>query len=366
MKTKQTITKIIGVSILFLLLISTTTALPQPNTIQQETPSSTPQTLDDYTHTVIVEACTASWCPPCATAADVMHNIFYSGNYDFYYVALVYDKNSYATPRLNELGVSSIPDYVFDGGYTRHVGSGGIPAEYTNRLNQCGARNVKDIDLNLDIAWLGNNKIDINLDITNHETTTYNGHLHVYVTEIESRWNTYSGKPYHFAMIGNYAFNIDTTINADDTTTHETTWDGASYGLTDLQEDNIMVIAMLFDKNNNYYSDEATAASFVELWPADLQLNLTTNFGSVIGTLKNIGSTYLTNIDWSLSVQGGILGLINTYTNGTIDALPAQAEFEFENEKTIFGLGPATITVTAAVGTRTTPAFVLGPFIFLR
>ena len=213
----------------------------------------------DYTHTVLVEGCTASWCSPCASAAVHIKNIYESGNYDFYYVALVLDKNSYANARCSELDVYYIPDYVFDGGFTRHVGSGSLPSAYTTRLDQCGARSVADIDLDLEVIWNEDAEMDIDLDITNNEASTYNCHLHVYVTEIESRWNTYTGQPYHFAMIGNYAFNTNVNIPAGDTSHRSTTWDGNDHGFGDITEDNIMVIATVFDSSSDYV-DETTAA----------------------------------------------------------------------------------------------------------
>ncbi len=45
-------------------------------------------------------------------------------------------------------------------------------------------------------------KFIVNVDVTNNGASTYNGHLHVYVTEITSRWDDEDGNPYHFAMIG--------------------------------------------------------------------------------------------------------------------------------------------------------------------
>jgi len=313
MKINKSISKLIWASVIFIMFFSAFVgATSSMETAIESTfvRNNSPEKLDGYTHTVMVEACTATTCPPCATAAAVMHDIYYSGEYDFYYVALVANKNNYANQRCAELDVYYIPDYVFDGGYTRHVGSGGIPNAYTSRLDQCGARDVADIDMELDITWNGDAEMDIGLSVTNNEASTYNGHIHVYVTEIESRWNTHSGQPYHFAMIGNYAFNENVDVAAGDISEHSTTWDGSQYGVGDLERDNVMVIATIFNRNNNYYSDETTAASFSDA-PPELEIEVSSTIGGISSDITNAGEFDLTDVEWSISVTGGILHRIN-------------------------------------------------------
>ena len=368
MKIDKKINKLLVASVLFIMLFTAFVgATSSIETATEETfvRNNSPEKLDGYTHTVMVEACTASWCAPCATAASVMHDIFYSGDYDFYYVALVSDKSTYADGRCSELGVTYIPDYVFDGGYTRHVGSGGIPNAYTSRLDNCGARDVSDIDLDLEITWNGDASIDVNLDITNNEASTYNGHIHVYVTEIVSRWNTYNGQPYHCAMIGNYAFNENVDITAGDTSQHSATWDGSQYGFSDLEEDNVLVVATIYDRNNNNYVDETIAESFTELWPDDLELEITGGVGTVSATLKNNGTSTESDINWNIQVEGGILGRIDVYTEGIVESLPAGEETVLQTDESIFGLGRITVSVNVNVGTKTKQGFVIGPFILL-
>lgn len=368
MKIEYKTKKMIGFSLLFIMIFSSfmgATSSTNTNITNKYLKMNSAEKLEDYTHTVMVEACTASWCPPCATAAAVMHDVFYSGDYDFYYVALVADKNGYANGRCAELGVSSIPDYVFDGGYTRHVGSSGIPYAYQYRLDLCGDRDVKDIDLDLNIVWNGDASIDVDLDVINNEASTYNGHVHVFVTEIISRWNTNNGKPYHFAMIGNYAFNENVEVNSGETSQLSTTWDGAQYGFSDLEEDNVFVIATIYDRNNNNCVDETTAESFVELWPENFELEINSGIGSISATLLNNGSTVENDIDWNIQVTGGILKLIDVYSEGTIDSLLAGEETIINTDQSIFGLGKITISVNVNVGTRTRQGFVFGPIIII-
>lgn len=369
MMMKKRISRVIGASIILTLVFSAFSGISMSTNAETEALTnrqiSPPGTIDEYTHTVLAEACTASWCSPCAVAARIMNDIFYSGMYDFYYVALVSDKNSYASQRCQELGVTSIPDYVFDGGYTRHVGSGGLPYAYTSRLDQSGAREVSDIDLELDTTWMGDAKIDINLNITNNEGSEYNAHLHVYVTEIVSRWNTNAGEPYHFAMVGNYAFNENVDIPAGETSEHSTTWDGSQYGVGDLAEDNVMVIATVYNTNNNNYVDETAAASFVELWPPDLELDISGKLGGIKANLKNNGTEDIGEVSWGIEVSGGILGLINVSTEGMIDILEAGDEIILQTDRFIFGLGRVSITVNLNMWRKTAQGLVIGPFVLI-
>lgn len=367
MKIDKKINKLLVVSVLFIMLFTVLVGATSSTQIAAEETfvrNNSPEKLDGYTHTVMVEACTASWCSPCATAAAVLHDIFYSGDYDFYYVALVSDKNSYASARCGELGVSSIPDYVFDGGYTRWVGGGGIPGAYTGRLDQCGARDVEDIDMELEITWNGDAEMDIDLSVTNNEASTYNGHIHVYVTEIESRWNTYNGQPYHFAMVGNYAFNQNVDIPAGDASEHSTTWNGSQYGVGNLERDNVMIIATIFNRNNNYYSDETTAASFSGE-PPELEIEVSSTIGKISADITNAGEFDLSDVEWSISVTGGILHRINVSSEGIIENLAAGETEIVQTNETIFGLGKIDISATADLGIETRQGFVLGPFILL-
>jgi len=239
------ITKIILVSLVIISLASTQITLSSSIEASNEK-------ISEYTHSVLLEACTGSTCPPCAIASEVIHDVYSSGSYDFYYVSLVWNENSYAEQRLREYRVTGIPDYVFDGGYDRYVGASGIPSNYISRLNSCGSRSVADINLDMDVIWQENSKIEVNIDIKNNKDFTYKGELRVYVTEIESRWNTYSGKPYHFAMIGNYAIYKNLNIPAKDDVQYSNNWDGKTYGLSNLASDNIMVIAAVYRSTTNH------------------------------------------------------------------------------------------------------------------
>jgi len=89
-------------------------------------------------------------------------------------------------------------------------------------------------------------------------------------------------------------------------------------------------------------------------------------FEKISAILNNIVVEESTNVDWRISVKGGILGFINVETTGNIILTPASSNGSetIQTDKTIFGLGKVDITLNATyahswVGT----AFVLGPFV---
>jgi len=358
--------KIIPISMIMILVLSGFGIVAAQNSDIKESDSNGTGGRLDYTHTVLVEACTATWCEPCATAAAVMHDIYCSGNYDFSYVALVLDKNPYAHARTDELNVFTIPDYVFDGGFTRHVGTDDLPEAYITGLDQCGVRNVADIDFDLQAIWIGDGKIDVTLDIINNESAIYSGHLHVYATEIESRWNTYSGQPYHFAMIGNYAFNMNVNVPAGGISQYSTTWDGKKYGFSDIEKDNIMVIATVFDSGTKY-ADETAAVTPIEKPILYIQ-PLTGGMFRVGAEINNSGTINATGLIWSIKLNGSIL--LGKNTTGGPENIPAGGSKTIYS-KPIFGFGPTAVTVEARVpdgssAIRKQSAFVLLFYIFIK
>jgi hypothetical protein len=350
--------------IIGILILSGLGAVAPGSVIKESDSHSVGESLD-YTHPVLVEACTATWCEPCATAAAIMHDIYSSCDYNFSYISLVLDKNPYAHARTNELNAFTIPDYVFDGGFTRHVGTDDLPEAYTTRLNQCGARNVANIDFNLQVIWIGDGKIDVTLDILNNENETYGGHLHVYVTEIVSRWNTYLGQPYHFAMIGSYALNLNVNIPAGETSQYATLWDGNKYGIGDIQKDNIMVIGTVFISGTKYV-DETIAATPVEKPILYIQ-PLTNELFRIEVKINNSGSMNATDLMWSIECNGSGI-FLGKNTSGGPEIIPVNGSVIIHS-KLICGVGPAVVTVRAwmpdgLLDVRRQSAFVLLFFIF--
>lgn len=227
-------------------------------TIESKTPVKEGR---DFTHNVLAEFGTTSSCPHCPPVSSYLYDIYNSGDYDFYYVTLNADHEPLALARYWEIpGASgSVPQVFFDGGYSTLIGNQGSKYPYISKIENAGARSIADIDLNLAVEWLGDAEIEVTVSVTNNEGSSYNGHLHAYVTEIVSSWYDNSGKKYHYSMIG-YAFNKNINVGAGNTWSDTTTWDGNSYGYNNIQKDNIMVIATVFDSSTKYV-DETVAAT---------------------------------------------------------------------------------------------------------
>jgi hypothetical protein len=80
----------------------------------------------------------------------------------------------------------------------------------------------------------------------------------------------------------------------------------------------------------------------------DVQIGIVAGgVGKVTMEVKNVGDADATNVPWSISVQGGILKLIDVTTTGNISTLAASGTQTVQTDKFIFGFGAITIQLTA-------------------
>lgn len=269
---------LIGI-ILTLLIISTVNAQPNFDSSKLNEKENFGQIPADFTHTVLAEECTATWCPNCPTASEALYNVYHSGEYPFYYVSLINDMNPIAKKRNQDysFGIFKIygfPTVYFDGGDINMVGHGGTveatETEYRSLIEQEGQRTPKQpITLNSSVVWEGNAKLTVTITIQNEGNFPYFGRIRSYVTEIESRWNDYSGNPYHFALL-DYAVNKLVLLMPGKQKTITGTFDGeevhGNQTYEDITPDNIMVISSIFHwiphYRIGYESDEFTQRYF--------------------------------------------------------------------------------------------------------
>ncbi|UCD14447.1 MAG: hypothetical protein JSW60_03260 [Thermoplasmatales archaeon] len=279
--------KIIGIVVCLLVSVTFAGAMPPAN---MATKSIGTIPVDrGYSHTIIGEYCTRAGCVPCYYAHTALKNIFANGWHPFYYVTLVVSKNKHAENRADELGLVGYPTVFWDGGYEKDLGATSVKsamAKYNTSITKCGDRSVSDIDLSLNVTWHGavNNdpfdgeilvpiektlswtisEMGIDVIVDNKEDSQYNGHLHVYVTEVESSmgWKDNGGNPYTFAFL-DYAMNKNISISKGSTWGGSTDWDGEDYHdghgtrFDKITQNNTMVIATVFDEETDY-SDETT------------------------------------------------------------------------------------------------------------
>ena len=222
---------------------------------------------NEFTHVIIGEFGTATWCGYCKYAHAALKNIYAGGWHPFYYVTLVCDKNTHADDRADELGLTGYPTLYFDGGYETNVGAGSTPSAqqaYNTSIVSCGENEVDDVDIDLDVTWNGNAEMDIDVSIDNNEGSSYSGHLHVFVCELVSSmgWLDSAGLKYTMTFL-DYAFNKNVMISSEGTWSDSITWDGHDYNdghgndFGDITYGNIIVIATVYD-NDDDYSDDTT------------------------------------------------------------------------------------------------------------
>ena len=254
-----------------------------------KTLSSNNQGNRDFTHTVFTEWASTSSCPHCPYVHTALKNIYYAGWYPFFYVSLAYGHDKHAEARAGELGVYYVPDTFFDGGYQVYCGSVNdnvqqTMSQFNTSITQCGNRAVPDIYTTVNVNWLGDATMSIQVSVQNNDTTQYSGHIRVFVTEINSTMGWYDAQhhPYTFAFL-DYAFNEPISIESSSTWSDEITWDGHNYNdgyghnFSSIQNDNIMIVAAVYNATGYlaysdapysyqhpftaYYVDDATGAT---------------------------------------------------------------------------------------------------------
>lgn len=93
--------------------------------------------------------------------------------------------------------------------------------------------------------------IGINVNTTSVQNDSpYTGQLRIYIVEPESRWDNYDGDPYYYGFLD---FAVDETLSIEyqDTYTNQVTWDAADAGYSNVKENNVMVIASVFNPEVN-------------------------------------------------------------------------------------------------------------------
>ena len=244
----------------------------------------------DYSHTIFGEFGTFVTCEYCKYAHMALKNLFFTiGEHPFYYITYVYDKNKRANQRVKgELGLVASPTVFWDGDYRKNIGAEDTEsamAIYNTSIIKCGERDVADIDISLDVTWLGavnndpengatdvyilkflswtNSEMKINVTVDNIGTSQYNGHLHVQVCDNLSsmEWYDTFNDLYSMTFL-DYAFNENFAITGGGTLEDSTNWDGYDYDdgyghpFKNITQDNTWVIATVFDRDNLFYSDE--------------------------------------------------------------------------------------------------------------
>ena len=132
---------------------------------------------ENFIHTVLVDVATDTKCPVCPIMEEALYNLYQTGEYPFYFINMVCNKNKYATGLMfdHQEGYHQavVPEAYFDGGYEMIVGGESDMNSYIQMIKSCGKRDVHDLNLSLSVAWKGYNTLEISIRITNNEAVHY-------------------------------------------------------------------------------------------------------------------------------------------------------------------------------------------------
>ena len=201
---------------------------------------------------VFVEVASASYCPDCPPASELLFKIYSSREYPFYYVTMVGDKNERAYERIkDDYNFYWYPTVFFDGGYRVFLDNSRDALE--KAIKESMTREKPDIDMEVSAEWIQCScQVDglyIETHIRNLENTVYKGVLRVYVAEVNSRWDNYSGNQYHFAFLAFADINA-LPLDPNEDKTFSSTWIPESYNYNDIEKkdaNNLAVFAVLFN-----------------------------------------------------------------------------------------------------------------------
>jgi len=237
----------------------------------------------EFVHSVFIEEASYTSCEPCTKVAKILHDIYESGKYNFYYVSLIQDKSDLAKKRVEEdFNIVGYPVVYIDGGYIVLSGGSVPESDFIKGIRDAEKRKVPEINVNITAEYNENkSELSTNIKIVNNEKEQYTGRLTVYLTEIISRWNQQNSKPYHFAVI-DYIKNEKISIDSESEIVIPDKKNITEFAVKDLDPANLMVVAVIFnsqsekrdsfagdfDKENkkgnfNAYFADATSAAFI-------------------------------------------------------------------------------------------------------
>ncbi|PNX49531.1 MAG: hypothetical protein BV456_08890 [Thermoplasmata archaeon M8B2D] len=196
----------------------------------------------DLVHNVFIEEGTGTWCSNCPEVANILHELYESGDYNFYYVSLIEDKNSEAKSRLEkDYNISSYPLVYIDGGYNLVQGAE-EKTVFEEAISKAQKRETPALYFNVTAQLKENSKeINISIEVINYEDYTYTGRLKLYLTERNSV-QYYGGKGiYHFGLV-EIIYNEEVELPSKEEKNINEILDFSNYDI-----ENLMVIGVIFN-----------------------------------------------------------------------------------------------------------------------
>jgi len=206
----------------------------------------------EYIRHVLVEEGASNDCKFCPIIAKLLYELYESGDYNFYFVTLVYlDDKAANRLKPDELNLWGLPTTYIDGGYKVLFGGGHEKSEFAQAIRDAELREVPNIKLTVEAEYDNTTEnLVCNVVIDNKDSDRYNGRIRVYLTEKISKWSGPEGNPYHFGFI-DYIINEEISVDSNKNLTFQETWD-----ISKMDPENLMVIGAVFNSEKNKgYSD---------------------------------------------------------------------------------------------------------------
>jgi len=240
---------------------------------------------ENLTHTVFIEEATATWCSNCPNVATILHTLYETQTYNFYYISLINDSSTKVWDHLkNEYNINGFPTTYIDGGYKLIYGGNAPESDFINAINAAQSRTVPKIKVTVTAQYNNvTHEITVNALVENRENNQYSGQLKLYLTEIVSHLNGYDSKPYQFGFL-DYLLIEDISIDGQSSDTFTQISDITAYDY-----ENIMIIGVVFNSEKQpgyslppdqkpfdaYYADATDVTKIVEGGNLPPQLEIT-------------------------------------------------------------------------------------------
>lgn len=221
------------------------------NNLYDENNVDTNNKTEEYVHTVLIEEASDTGCIPCVTVAKILHELYETKEYNFYYVSLVDDKSNVAQKRLKEeLNVFGHPVVYIDGGHKVYFAANTPKEEYIKSIINAQERSKPNITLNVTAEYDENStELITTVFASNKESENYTGTIRIYLTEIISRWNQANSEPYHFALV-DFIINKYIDIPAKGNITIQDKRDLSEFEVSDLKPEELFVVGVIFNSKS--------------------------------------------------------------------------------------------------------------------
>lgn len=216
------------------------------------------ENVEDLVHTVFIEEASGEHCAYCPGVSEVIHDLFKSGNHNFFYVSMVEDYDKANKRLYDDYNLYGLPTVYIDGGFKVLVGGGETKdkvneSKYIEAITTAEKRNVPKIKVNVTVDYANNSdKFTTNVVIKNFEEDTYTGILKVYLAEIISDWKYKLGEGGNiYNAFLDYIINKEISVEGGEKYSVSEDWD-----LSNLYPENLIVTAVVFSsESEKKYSD---------------------------------------------------------------------------------------------------------------